>query len=85
MDKKPEQPLQKVANSLNKDEIRAWKHETIVFSTPFLLAILNALSSAFANRHGLPTTDDLVFALGAGYSALLASLINLLGKYKQGV
>ena len=85
MDKRSEQPQLKVRNTLNSDEIQAWKHETIVFSTPFLLAILNALSSAFANRHGLPTPEDLVFALGAGYSALLASLINLLGKYKQGV
>lgn len=59
-------------NALTRSDIKKWGYETFFFSIPFLIAVLNALSSG----------HDWGFALGAGYGALATSLMNLYGKYK---
>lgn len=61
-------------NSLNLADIKTWIEETLVFSSPAILAFLIAL------RGGM----NWQMALGAGYSALLTAAINLLIKYKSG-
>lgn len=60
-------------NKLNRSEVKAWARNTLLFSSPALLAFLTALQGG-----------SLEFALGAGYSALLASLIDLIKKFKEG-
>ena len=60
-------------NTLNRAEVEKWLNNTFLFSIPALLAFLTALQGG-----------NLQFALGAGYSALLASLIDLIKKYKEG-
>jgi hypothetical protein len=65
----------KTSNQLTREDITIWIRETFFFSVPFLVAILMSLS----NGHAWP------IALGAGYSALATSLMNLYGKYKAGI
>lgn len=62
-------------DTLNTSDLIKWVKETLIFSTPAILAILVALQGGL----------DWRLALGAGYSALLAALINLLKKYSSGV
>lgn len=63
-----------MSDTLNKSDIAKWIKETFIFSIPAILAFLVAFQNG----------ADVKFALGAGYSALVASLINLYGKYKAG-
>ena len=66
---------QKFSNQLTKTDVIQWIRETFFFSIPFLVAVLTALG----NGHNWS------FAIGAGYSALATSLMNLYGKFKAGV
>lgn len=71
-------------NALNNRDWKRWVRNLILFSSPAILAVLNALQGFLTNENHLPTENQLVFALGAGYSALLASAIDLFQKYKGG-
>lgn len=62
-------------DTLAWSDIRAWLKETFIFSIPAIVAILTSLAGGM----------DWRIALGAGYSALGTSLMNLYGKYKAGV
>lgn len=61
-------------DTLTKEDIKKWLKNTLVFSLPAVLVLLSSLQSG----------GDLHIALGAAYSALLASLIDLLRKYSSG-
>ncbi|HEX2910378.1 MAG TPA: hypothetical protein VH186_06185 [Chloroflexia bacterium] len=65
---------QSVKDDLNYQDVKKWATNTFIFSIPTLLAFLQGLQ-----------TNDFKFALGAAYSAMLCSLIDLLIKYKTGV
>lgn len=72
-----------VKNTLTKADWEKWTRETIVYTVvPIVLIFIQTLQSAFFAHHGLPNGNDLLLAAGAAYGTLLASLINLLGKYK---
>lgn len=60
-------------NTLNRTEALRWLKNTLLFSSPAILAFLTGLQSG-----------DFRFALGAGYSALLSALIDLVRKFKEG-
>lgn len=62
-----------VRNSLNSAETKRWAKNMLLFSSPALLAFLTGLQSG-----------DYRFAFGAGYSALLSALIDLIRKFKEG-
>ena len=70
---------------LNKNDWKRWAKNLLLFSSPAILAVLIALQGMITNANFLPTKEQLLFAAGAGYSAILASLIDLFQKYKQGV
>ena len=59
--------------SLTTYDLERWVRNTIIFSIPALIATLTSLQSG----------QNLEFALGAGYSALLGSLIDLARKYNS--
>lgn len=61
-------------NNLNTEEWEKWAKNTLLFSTPAILAVLLALQSG----------QNVELAVGAGYSALLAAVIDLIKKYRQG-
>lgn len=61
-------------DSLNAIDWKQWAKETLIFSIPAILAVLMALQGG----------ADWKYAAGAGWSALLAALINLLKKYSSG-
>lgn len=61
-------------DTLTKQDFIKWAKNLLIFSTPAILAFLSALQ-----------THDFTFALGAGYSALAASGLDLYGKYRAGV
>ena len=70
-------------DSLNKKDWKQVLRNFLIFSIPADLAILGALQVSFVNGHFPPTGVELIFALGAGYSALMASLIDILMKFKD--
>lgn len=62
------------SGEMNKDDWKKWALNTVIFSIPALLAFLSALQ----------TGGDFKFALGAGYSALIGSIIDFIKKYQAG-
>lgn len=64
-----------VKNNLNKQDIKKWAKNTVLFSSPAILAFLLAVQSG----------ADLDFAKGAAAQAFLASSIDLLKKFRAGV
>lgn len=69
---------------LNQADLMKWLKNTLLFSSPAILAVLVALSGSISQGHLFPTRVDLTFALGAGYSAMLGSLIDLFRKFSAG-
>lgn len=61
--------------SLNSTDIKKWATNTLLFSSPAILALLSSLQAG----------QSLDFALGAAYSAILAASIDLLRKFIGGV
>ncbi len=59
---------------LSKEDVQKWAKNLLIFSIPAILAFLAALQ-----------TGGFTFAIGAGYSALLAAGIDLFRKYSAGV
>lgn len=57
--------------TLNKQDMKKWGMNTLLFATPTLLAFLTALQNG----------GSMEFALGAAYSALLSSAIDLTKKF----
>ena len=70
-------------NKLDKRDWKQWGKNFLLFSSPAILAVLIALQGAITNDNFLPTKEQILFAAGAGYSAILASLIDLFQKYKK--
>lgn len=62
-------------NSLNRDELTRWGKNALIFSSPAVVAFLVALQSG----------SSLEMAKGAALQALLASLIDLFRKFRQGI
>lgn len=62
-------------NNLNKQDWKKWAKNTLLFSSPAILAFLLAVQSG----------ADLDFAKGAALQAFLASSIDLLRKFREGV
>ena len=69
-------------NSLSTQDLKNWGKNVLLFSTPAVLAFLLALQGSIANGRFLPNQQELTFAFGAGYSALLGAIIDLVKKYK---
>jgi hypothetical protein len=69
------QPItpQSQKNSLNLADMKQWAKETIIFSSPAIIIFLTTYQAK----------GDWHIALGAAYSAILTSLINLFSKYKN--
>lgn len=64
-----------IKDRLEKVDIEKWAHDTLIYClVPTLLVFLTTLQ-----------TNDFHVALGAAYAALLAAVINLIGKYKSGI
>lgn len=63
-----------MSDTLTREDIKKWAKNALIFSAPAIIAFLTSLQ-----------TNDFQFALGAGYSALLAAGLDLYGKYKSGV
>jgi hypothetical protein len=61
-------------DSLSKDDWKKWGRNVFIFAIPALLAFLTALQ-----------TGNFMFAIGALYQVVIASLIDLLRKYSAGV
>lgn len=64
----------KIKDTLTREDMKKWARNVFIFSSPSLLVFLMALQ-----------TGDFQVALGAFYSALLASLIDLIRKYSAGI
>jgi hypothetical protein len=63
---------------LNKEDIKKWLQNTLVFSAPTILAFLLALQGNRFDR------DSFSVAFAMAYQALLASLIDLFRKFIKG-
>ncbi len=74
---------QSPTNSMNHGDWKQWGKNTLLFSAPALLAFLMTLQGAVV-QGSPPTHEQLLFAFGAGYSALLGSIIDLVKKYTAG-
>jgi hypothetical protein len=73
-------------NSLNRADWQVWARETVIYNLiPPAIAALNLLYAAAMQGHFIPSGQETVFIVGGFYTAFLAALINLLGKYKAGV
>jgi hypothetical protein len=64
-----------IQDSLNKEELKKWFRNTLIFSLPALISFLLALQGGV----------DLKVAFGMYSQAVASSLIDLLQKYKQGM
>jgi hypothetical protein len=60
------------SGKINLEEVKHWIKWSVIFASPAIIAFLTALQ-----------TQDFSFALGAGYSALLSSLIGLVKTISQ--
>lgn len=73
--------LESSAGSITKTEVKHWYKNAFLFALPALLAFLIAIQGSIANGHLFPTQQELIFALGAGYSALLSAAIGFVKTY----
>jgi hypothetical protein len=62
-------------NSLNKEDLKKWGRNVLIFSSPVVLAFLVALQSG----------SSLEMAKGAAIQALIAAGIDLFRKFRDGV
>lgn len=70
--------------NLSSLDVQKWFKNTLLFSSPAILSFLFVLQGAYVNHQSFPNQQEMVFAFGAAYSALLASAIDLLKKYVSG-
>lgn len=70
-------------DQLNKKDWKRILRNFIVFTIPTDIAILFALQGFITNENHLPTQMQIWVAIGAGYQATIASLIDILQKFKS--
>lgn len=71
-------------NSLNKADLKAWGMNILKYEAPAILTVLVTLSGLYIQSHRFPNLSELLFVAGVGYAAVLASLIDLLNKFRNG-
>ena len=71
------------ANDMNKTEWKRWIRNAFIFSIPTWLALLNSLQSVFTGESLIPNDKQLTFIIGSAYQAFLASMIDLLIKFRS--
>ena len=69
------------ANSITKDEFINWLKNALLFTLSADLAFLMALQGSLSQGRLLPNQQDLIFAVGAFYSAILSAVIGLIKTY----
>lgn len=73
-------------DSLSSADWQVWARQTLIYNLlPPALVALNMLYVAATQGHFVPTGAEITLIVGGFYTSFLASLINLLGKYKSGV
>lgn len=70
-------------DQLNKHDWSRIIRNFLVFSSPALLAALFALQGFITNENHLPNQAQIWLAIGSGYQALLASVIDTIQKFKS--
>ena len=71
------------SGQLNSNDWKRWGYNTLRFSSPAILAFLFALQAGFLNE-GRISEEIIVFAFGMGGQAMIASLIDLFTKLRDG-
>lgn len=72
-------------NELDTKDWKRYFRNLLLFSSPAILAVLVALQGFITNDNFLPSKEQVIFAAGAGYSAILSSAIDLFQKWKNAV
>lgn len=76
----------KQKNTLDGADWRQWGKEFLIYCiVPTAIVFLTTLQIAFNTHHSLPTAEDLMLATGTAYGTFIGMLINLLGKFQQGI
>ena len=70
-------------DQLNKKDWQRVFRNFVVFSTPAILAVLFALQGFITNENHLPNQAQIWLAIGSGYQAILASIIDVFQKFKS--
>lgn len=73
--------LKTSAGNFTKEELRHWLNNALLFTLPADLAFLIVLQGAVSQGRLIPNQQDLIFAFGAFYSAIISALIGLIRTY----
>lgn len=68
---------------ITKRELAHWFQRALLFTIPADLAFLMALQGSISQGRILPNPQDVLFAFGAFYSAILSAVIGLVIAYRK--